>query len=164
MNSAALAGCRWHEPGGLAAARTIADFLGSIGIRIEVGPIDGATFLPGMAIASGCLQVDPAIEAWPGDLLHEAGHIAVAEPAARAALTQPSPDGGEEMAAIAWSVAAAQACAVRLDVLFHAEGYKGDAEWLHAEFAAGQPFGVPLLVWYGLTSAADYPQMARWLR
>ena len=116
------------------------------------------------AIASGCLQVDPAIEAWPGDLLHEAGHIAVAEPAARAALTQPSPDGGEEMAAIAWSVAAAQACAVRLDVLFHAEGYKGDAEWLHAEFAAGQPFGVPLLVWYGLTSAADYPQMARWLR
>jgi hypothetical protein len=159
-----VARCQWHEPGGLDAAETIATFLASIGIRVEIGPIEEATFLPGLRIDHGTIRVDPAVQAWPGDLLHEAGHVAVTEPERRPVLDQPSADGGEEMAAIAWSVAAARACGIGLDVLFHAQGYKGDALWLHAEFSKGNPFGVPLLAWYGLTSEAGFPTMNRWLR
>ena len=49
------------------------------------------------------------------------------EPDCRAALSEVGSDGGEEMAVIAWSVAGARACGISLDVLFHADGYKGDA-------------------------------------
>lgn len=124
----------------------------------------GPSFVPGLAIAHGVLQIDPVGEAHPGDLLHEAGHIAVAEPERRAALSEVGSDAGEEMAAIAWSVAAARACRVSLDVLFHPAGYKGGAAELAADWEEGQPFGVPLLAWYGMTSAGTFPAMSRWLR
>jgi hypothetical protein len=159
-----LAECRWNEPGGTVAAQTIACFLETIGIAVQVGAVDGTTFLSGLAIRQGAIWVDPAAAAWPGDLLHEAGHIAVTQPERRAALGQPEADGGEEMAAIAWSVAAAQVCGVRLEVLFHPAGYKGGSDNLIADWEAGQPFGVPLLTWYGMTSAETYPAMTRWLR
>ena len=159
-----LVACRWHEPGGLAAAETIAAFLEGAGIHLKVEPLTGPSFVPGLAIENGTIQIDPGGAAHPGDLLHEAGHIAVAEPARRALLSEVGVDGGEEMAAIAWSVAAARACGVELAVLFHPEGYKGESEWLRGLFEQGQPFGVPLLAWYGLTSAQDYPSMTRWLR
>lgn len=159
-----VAECRWHEPGGADAAQTIAAFLESIGIGLQVGAVEASAFLPGLAIEQGTIRIDPAMQVWPGDLLHEAGHIAVTEPEKRASLDQPGADAGEEMAAIAWSVAAARACGVGLDVLFHLEGYKGDAAWLAAEFAKGNPFGVPLLGWYGLTNEAQFPAMSRWLR
>lgn len=161
---AELEGCLWREPGGLDAARTIQGFLAGIGIEMSVEAGLGPTFLPGIDIRGGSLLVDPEVAAWPGDLLHEAGHIAVTEGALRAELRQPSADGGEEMAAIAWSVAAAKTCGIGLEVLFHDEGYKGDPLWLRGEFESGKPFGVPLLAWYGLTSQAEYPAMYRWLR
>ncbi|MFM5895367.1 MAG: hypothetical protein ACKOQM_13165 [Novosphingobium sp.] len=159
-----LSRCSWHEPGGLAAAQTIVSFLDQIGLTVTVGADLGETFLPGLAIRSGAIVIDPAARVWPGDLLHEAGHVAVTEAPARAELDQPPADGGTEMAAIAWSVAAALACGVGLDVLFHQEGYKGDATWLRGQFAVGKPFGVPLLAWYGLTSEVEFPEMQRWLR
>ncbi len=156
--------CSWHEPGGQPAAQAIVAFLDQIGLTVGIGANLGETFLSGLAIRGGEIAIDPAVRVWPGDLLHEAGHIAVTEAAARAELDQPPADGGTEMAAIAWSVAAAHACGVGLDVLFHQEGYKGDAAWLRGAFEAGKPFGVPLLTWYGLTSDAEFPAMRRWLR
>lgn len=159
-----LDSCRWHEPGGLAAAETIAAFLDSAGIPLRLEPLTGPSFVPGLAIEAGAIQIDPEGEAFPGDLLHEAGHIAVTEPGRRAALSDVGSDASEEMAAIAWSVAAARACGVRLDVLFHADGYKGGAHNLAADWEAGQPFGVPLLAWYGMTCAEAFPAMSRWLR
>ena len=159
-----LAACNWHEPGGLAAAEAIAAFLVSVGMMVRVEPLTGPSFVAGLAIERGTIQIEPGGTAHPGDLLHEAGHIAVAEPSRRADLSEVGSDPGEEMAAIAWSVAAAQACGIGLDILFHPAGYNGEFDWLRGVFEQGQPFGVPLLAWYGLTSADDYPAMARWLR
>lgn len=156
-----MAQCRWREPGGPAAAETIAAFLDSIGISLTVATIEKPTFLPGLAILGGAIRVDPAVQSWPGVLLHEAGHIAVTKPECRATLDQPDPDGGEEMAAIACSVAAACACAIPLEVLFHSDACKGGAANLVADWEAGQPFGVPLLAWYGMTSAEAFPTMTR---
>ena len=162
--AAAVAACHWHEPGGPDAAQAICAFLAGIGIVVEIASPDTHRFVPGMTIVAGRIVVDPAGGGHPGDLLHEAGHIAVAEPELRATMSAVGTDAGEEMAAIAWSVAAARACGVPLTVLFHPEGYKGDAASLIENFEAGRTFGVPLLAWYGLTTESDFPAMKRWLR
>jgi hypothetical protein len=162
--------CSWHEPGGVDAASVICAFLEQIGIGVEIAPIKAETFVPGLAVVSGTIRIDPGTAAYPGDLLHEAGHIAVADPERRAAMSDVGPDPGEEMAAIAWSVAAAHACNIPLPVLFHPTGYKGDSESLIENFSEGRTFGVPLLAWWGMTKERGeegdmvFPVMKRWLR
>jgi hypothetical protein len=172
LSQAAVDCCRWLEPGGLAAARVIAAFLEGIGIEFEQGPTD-ASVLPGMTVADGRVRVDPSVPAYPGDLLHEAGHLAVCDPVLRASIKKIDDDPAEEMAAIAWSVAAARACGLGLEVLFHDGGYKGGAQSLRTAFAEGPGLGVPMLAWYGMTAephrAAErgmqpFPAMVRWLR
>lgn len=168
------AATQWREPGGSGAAAAILAFFESVGIPVAYGAIAGSTLLPGMALAAGALQIDPAVAACPGDLLHEAGHYAVMTPEARAAQAAVTDDPGEEMAAIAWSVAAAKACGVALNVLFHDDGYKGGPTAMREAFAADKaPLGVPLLAWYGMTAEPHrtaevgipaFPAMQRWLR
>jgi hypothetical protein len=125
-----------------------------------------------MTIVGGVLVYDPECDFASGDLLHEAGHIAVASPEQR--LIDPfESNGGDEMAAIAWSWAAAQHIGVAPDVLFHANGYKGDGAWLIETFSDGHFIGLPLLQLYGMTiepkhakpgGAKAYPHMLRWVR
>lgn len=162
--AAALDACHWREPGGAAAARVICSFLAGIGVELEVGPFDGPDLLPGLAVRRGSIRIDPSAEVFPGDLLHEAGHIAVTAPELRATLDQVGDDPGEEMAAIAWSVAAARACGVPLEVLFHPEGYKGGSAAMLAAFADNRGPGIPMLGWYGLGEIGAFPAMTRWLR
>ncbi len=159
-----IADCPWLEPGGTAAATAICGFLEQAGIPLRIGPTPEATFLPGLALEAGTLVIDPQVASYPGDVLHEAGHLAVATAERRAAMGEVGAHGGDEMATIAWSVAAARASGVPLDVLFHPAGYKGEAEGLAASWETGQPFGVPLLVWYGMTETERFPAMTRWLR
>jgi len=125
--------------------------------------IDGVTALPGITVQRGTLIVDPSKLKHPGDLLHEAGHLALLSGEERAETSGDlGDDGGNEMAAIAWSYAASVQLALDPAVVFHPDGYRGDAASLIENFGAGRTFGVPLLEWYGLTSG--YPTMTRWLR
>ncbi len=147
-------------------------FLAEIGIPVREGSLPDQTFVPGIFIERGALVIDRAKLAYPGDLLHEAGHIAVVPPAERAGLNDNLTTGpGEEMAAIAWSYAAALHIGIDPAVVFHPHGYKGGSQSLLDNFAAGHYLGVPLLQWYGLTrerddgsAAAVYPKMDGWLR
>lgn len=146
---------------------TILAFLESVGIPVEITDLPSPTTLPGMDVVRGRLLVDPERLGWPGDLLHDAGHIAVSDPATRATAETASADPGEEMAAIAWSYAAA--CALGLDPLlvFHEAGYHGGGAYLAENFAEGRPVGVPLLQWFGMTRERGddaFPTMLRWVR
>jgi hypothetical protein len=150
----------------------IADFLVGIGIPVRHCVLDGPSFLPGLTVSQGRLLVDPERLEWPSDLLHEAGHIAVTAPEDRPMLTVVSDDPGEEMAAIAWSYAAAVEIGLDARVLFH-DGYKGGGASLAENFTAGRNVGVPMLQWFGMTQdartagaegVAPYPHMQRWLR
>ncbi len=161
---AVIADCPWLEPGGAGAAAVIGTFLHNAGILLRIAPTNGKTFVPGLSLEDGTVVIDPAVASYPGDLLHEAGHLAVASPEQRSTLGEVGDNGGDEMAAIAWSVAAARACGLPLAVLFHEAGYKGAAAELVRDWEAGQPFGVPLLHWYGMSCAAEFPAMTRWLR
>ena len=143
----------------------IGDFLHNVGLPICSTPIDRPTFLPGITVRDGVLLVDESQLLYPGDLLHEAGHLAVLSPLERARATAPfDVEAGWEMAAIAWSFAALMHLEIDPAVVFHEGGYKGGSKALLENFAEKRYIGVPLLQWTGMTSEATFPAMLRCLR
>jgi len=150
----------------------LAGFVGSIGIEVRAASLDGSTFFPGVDIQYGAIVIDEERLKHPADILHEAGHIAVTDPAMRHEFRL-SPNGGEEMATLAWSYAAALHLGVPVDVLFHPEQHNGNSQMLIDNFTAGRYIGLPLLQWFGMTVeprfAAErglqpFPHMLRWVR
>jgi hypothetical protein len=141
-------------------------FLAERGIICRTETLAEPGFLPGLSIADGVLMIDPAQLQWPGDVLHEAAHIALAPPSRRAMLQgKLSISPAEEMAALAWSYAAAVAAEIDPLVIFHEGGYKNGGAELAELYASGLPPGgpgVPMLQWWGMTTA--FPQMKVWLR
>lgn len=108
---------------------------------------------------------DPERLTWPGDLLHESGHLAFTPAAARPAVSADTPfDVGDDFAAIAWSYAALTHLRLEPAVVFHADGYRGWSEAYIENFGARRYVGVSLLVWADLTTEEAYPQMFKWLR
>lgn len=156
-----------------ATAVLILDWLGEIGLSVRLAELGADTFLPGVTLEPGGLIVDGERLLYPGDLLHEAGHLATMLPAQRAATgSNAGSDMGDEMAAQCWSYAAAVHLGLAPEVVFHSSGYKGSAEKLIEVYRDGKA-GVPLLQWMGLTldgkraaeeAVPGYPHMMRWLR
>jgi hypothetical protein len=144
----------------------IVAFLREIGIEVvfEEG-VEG--FLPGLRVDRGRLLVDERRLEWPGDLLHEAGHLALV-PAARRPQTTGEvevpgvPMAQVEPAAMLWSYAAALHVGVDPAIVFHEGGYRGRAPGLLRTYGFGVYPGLPVLVRLGLASD-DYPRMRRWL-
>lgn len=163
-------GCAVKDP---LTARIVA-FLEGIGLPVRLDEVAEASFLPGVSIQAGVLLIEEARLLYPGDLLHEAGHLAVLPPALRVQVDgDVGNNGGLEMAAIAWSYAAALHLGIDPSVIFHAAGYQGSAQSLIENFTAGRYVGVPVLEWAGLTATKrraealgvqPYPFMMKWLR
>lgn len=155
---------------------TIMDFLVGIGILTRYGDVPMDAFLPGVQVDKGELVVDPERLLWPGDLLHEAGHIAVTPAPHRIAMNDALDSAeaaahGGEVAAIAWSWAALVHLGLPADLLFHEGGYRGRAAGLRLSFEMGVYPGAFALAEAGMTRAGDpaaagppYPHMQRWLR
>jgi hypothetical protein len=153
---------------------TITDFIKNIGIAVHFEPIHQTTFLPGILIRNGELVIDNQKLLYPGDILHEAGHLAVMPPRIRQAMSDdlnfdPIHEGGE-LAAMAWSYAASVHLHLDASVVFHDEGYKGGGAHLAQSYINGDGIGVPLLVWQQMTLSKDstvdglrYPEMKSWL-
>ena len=113
------------------------------------------TFLPGIATRD---DVDRLT--YPGDVLHEAGHLAVLEPAARRRFGSEGGDAGLDMQrveqrAIAWSYAAAEHLGLDPGLVFHDGGYRGHAEGLRRTFALGVCPGASTLEEVGLTMTVE---------
>ncbi|SDE08758.1 hypothetical protein [Kordiimonas lacus] len=152
----------------------ITAFLNGIGIPVREGTLPDDTFLPGIRLEHGGLVYDPARMTYPGDLLHEAGHIAVMKPSQRqTCFADAGPEMGEEIAAQAWSYAAAIACGIEPEVVFHDHGYKGGGTHAASLYREGHWPGVPLLAWMGLTGMPEvegpmahpkFPEMKAWMR
>ena len=150
----------------------LATFVRSIGIEVQACPIDWKTQFPGLDITAGAVLVDERQLIHPGNILHEAGHIAVHDPAHRKQ-TKFSPLRGEELSALAWSYAAVVHLGLTVELVFYPGSYHGWHTSLIENFAAGRYLGVPLLQRYGMVVEAHhaaehdvepYPHMLRWLR
>ncbi|RYU76103.1 hypothetical protein EWM57_19080 [Hymenobacter persicinus] len=160
-------------PAALATPAALTDYLlhfvREIGIPVREEPIPSPSFLPGLLIDAGQLVVDRDQLLYPGDILHEAGHIAVTTAAERhlvgGNVTEHNPEKeGEEMAVHVWCYAACVHLGLPAAVVFHPDGYKGASDWFIDTFGQGQYVGLPLLVWMGLTTNDTYPRMTGWLR
>ncbi|WP_151088587.1 hypothetical protein [Hymenobacter baengnokdamensis] len=144
-------------------------FLAAIGLPVREAPLEKPGFLPGLLIEKGELWLDRTRLLYPGDVLHEAGHLAVTRAAERpllqANVTENHPEkDGEELAVLLWTYAACLKLEIPPAVVFHPAGYKGQSEWLLQLFASGQYMGLPLLVWMEMTTTEGFPVMIRWLR
>ncbi len=155
----------------------VLDFLEEIGIPVLEKTLTD-TFLPGLALGPSCIYVDFEQLLYPGDLLHEAGHLAVTTPderklAGTEAQSTDWPSGGEEIGAILWSYAAAVHLNLPLDFVFHNNGYKNGSEMLISNFEQGNYIGLPFLEWAGLCLSVTraeqegekpFPFMLHWIR
>jgi hypothetical protein len=150
----------------------IIDFLRHIGLAVLERPVTESSILPGITVEHGAIAVDLGRLLYPGDLLHEAGHLAVMPASERMQMhNNVGDDGGMEMGAIAWSYAAALHLGIPPEVVFHQHGYRGAAKSLLENFESGRYLGVPILVWRGLAlapsadarGAPGYPAMKQWL-
>lgn len=153
-------------------------FLDEIRLPAGEGPVPEHAFLPGVRIARGTVVYDRSALRWPGDLLHEAGHIAVTPSRLRTALeggldAMPSVAHAGEAEATAWAFAAVVHLHLDPSVLFHEGGYGGHSSGLIAAFAHGVYPGAHGLAQAGMTAigeqaqragVAPYPRMLRWLR
>lgn len=150
----------------------ILNFFDEIGLPHQYTMLHGKTFLPGMKIDNGTLLIDPDKIEHPGDLLHEAGHIAVTPRGMRNGLVGDMKGaghkGGDEMAAIAWSWAALKHICLPPEVVFHREGYRGGSQCLIRAFTSGGGFGHPLLYAWSMCQQPEqpegFPKMIRWFR
>lgn len=156
----------------------IAKFLNEIGIEVLSAKLSGETFLPGISVKNGKLIVDEEKLLYPGDLLHEAGHIAVTPARFRdeindeISLPELHP-GVLETEAIMWSYAACVQLDLDPQIVFHPNGYLGNSEALLFNFTLGVFPGVNQLEDAGMTlsrkAAADsgtesFPKMVKWLK
>jgi antirestriction protein ArdC len=154
------------------------NFLENIGIAVHFKTIDYATFLPGISIECGEIIIDSEKLLYPGDILHEAGHIAVVPAVDRSNLDEHNIEKreqreAEEMMAIAWSYAVCVHLGIDATFVFHDEGYKNGGSHIAESFNQGHYFGVPMLQWIGMALERKneekphlpiYPKMIKWLR
>lgn len=153
-------------------------FLKEIGINVIEKNLDDTTFLPGLALGPNCLYIDYEKLKYPGDILHEAGHLAVTTPQERIQIgtekmAKDWPTQGEEIAAMLWSFAACNYLELPLDFVFHAGGYKDSSNWMIDNFNSGNYIGLPFLEWTQMALSTEkateqnkpaFPKMLKWMR
>ncbi|CAM1365257.1 conserved hypothetical protein [Tenacibaculum sediminilitoris] len=155
----------------------ITSFIEEIGINIIFQEIEETCFLPGLKLYKGAILVDKTKLQYPGDLLHEAGHIAITLPEHRhligtSRMPENWPSDGDEIATVIWSFAALSKLQLAPEVVFHENGYKNQSKWLIEQFENKNYIGLPLLEWMGLchqnnnkdSSHLAFPHMIKWLR
>lgn len=157
----------------------IVAFLRGLGFTVVYGEGAHGGFLPGVNIREGVLHVDPETLAGSGDVLHEAGHLAVIpqrfwprinsdiEVGVNAVIAEEvgpdSPTGRQlaqvisqgEFMAQAWSFAAAHAAGVSPDCIFFPGTYKmTDYDGVHPMLEwlrRGTHYGPQRLAEFGMT-------------
>lgn len=161
-----------------ATVQKITSFLKEIGINTIEKELPNDTFLPGLALSNEGILIDFNKLLYPGDILHEAGHIAVTTSEDRKKIGTDEmpkdwPTQGDEIGTMLWSFAAAHYLEIPLTVVFHSNGYKGSSDWLIDSYKENNFIGLPFLEWCGLTfsnekareqNAKAFPHMVKWLR
>lgn len=157
--------------------KSVIFFLKKIGITVIEKELE-ETFLPGLDLGPDCIYIDYTKLLYPGDILHEAGHLAVTTSEERklvgtTEISKDWPTQGDEIAAILWSYAALHHLQLPLEFVFHPDGYKNASGWFISNFTKGNYMGLPLLEWMGLCLGNEkaekeqklpFPVMQKWIR
>lgn len=167
---------RSHE---MALFEKCVDFLNNVvGIETSFRKIGNESFLPGLLINKGTIIIDIDALKHPGDILHEAGHVAIVPALERLNLSEKDiikrkNREGEEIMAIAWSYAACMHLSIDPFFVFHEEGYRGGRDFITDSCRDKNYIGLAMLENIGMTVNAKkakrsnkpaYPHMIKWLR
>jgi len=144
-------------------------FLRKIGIPVKEKVLLETTFLPGLKIENSTLFVDREKLKYKGDIIHEAGHIALEKPAVRKKINGNISDTidtseGTEIAIHLWSFLVCKELDIPLDIVFHSDGYKNASDWIISNFENQIYVGRPLLAWMGIVSYEDPIKVIKWVR
>jgi hypothetical protein len=152
-------------------------FVESIGIAVVEKELPETTFLPGITLGPNTIFIDYSKLKYPGDILHEAGHLAVTAPEDRLLIGSDNmraswPEMGDEITATLWSYAALTHLGFAPEFVFHKEGYRGGSQWFIDNFTKGKYMGLPLLQWFKMAHSDDdvlngkpaFPVMQNWMR
>jgi hypothetical protein len=134
----------------------------AIGIDVRRAALADQTFLPALDIQYGAIAVDEQRLVHPGDALHEAGHIALGDPASRSAPTR-APTEGEAIARLACSYTELRHLDLDPDIVIHPDDRKGGSQSQIDNFTSDHYLGVPLLDYFRMAAALGvdlYPQLA----
>jgi hypothetical protein len=154
------------------------EFLNKIGIETTFRKIANKSFLPGLLINKGMIIIDKDKLKHPGDILHEAGHIAVVPGIDRSSLSERNITNRknretEEIMAIAWSYAVCIHLFIDPFFVFHEQGYRGGRDYITDSCRLKNYIGLSMLEKIGLTvneknakrlNVPSYPYMIQWLR
>lgn len=153
----------------------LVNFLQEIGLTVNFATEEEPGFLPGIHIKNGGLSIDPNQVLYPGDILHEAGHLATLPYPIRCELDGKLPDTdmhrGAELMTLAWSYAAALHLKIPANIVFHEHGYKGGSQNLIDNFKQDRVIGLPMLQYYGMSydeqnakrlGVKPFPHMVSW--
>lgn len=173
--------------------RKIASFLEGLGFSLTEKPVPSG-FLPGIRVRGMTMQFDRTRMLSAGDMLHEAGHIAIIPAMFRPKVSDDidaslgvlaqeyidkaplqRADGTEdpvvrgllqcgETEAQAWSFAAATAIGIPPNVVFHGRAYEGHSREIIAMLSVGAFLGINGLVAGGMVKPRQFPRMNRWLQ
>ncbi len=150
-----------------------------VGLSVGEDSLPDNTFLPGVEIRGVKIVLDRPKLKNCGDLLHEAGHLALLPEAVRArhraiGSSIPAELMDEiELGALAWSYAAVVHLGLPPELVFHADGYHGRSEGLLLGFSLGLFPGLMQLEVTGLAAGEKravelavppFPAMLRWVR
>jgi hypothetical protein len=141
-------------------------FLNDIGIAIFEKELDETTFLPVLCLGPNCIFVDFEKLLYPGDILHEAGHLAVTKASERElvgtdALPKDWPTQRDEIGAILWSYAVICHLELPIEFVFYPNGYKNNSDWFISNFSNRNHIGLPFLEWAGLTLSENRATLER---
>jgi hypothetical protein len=152
-------------------------FINNVGIQTIFRSLGPENFLPGFLIEDGIIIIDKDTLQHPGDILHEAGHIAVVRSADRPRLTEKAiikrrDREAEEVMAIAWSYAACIHLEIDPAFVFHKDGYRGGSSDIMDSCSKNEYMGMFMLQSLGMAAggkqqaagANSYPHMIKWLR
>lgn len=147
----------------------IKSFLNEIGIPFIETKFEDDLFLPGLKIDKGTLFYDPEKLKYPGDILHEAGQIALMTSEEKETIVGDvkeyrTPGQDNEMGVMCWSYAALVHLNIPIEIVFHPDGYNGYSEMLIMEYTNKQYRGLPLLVWMEFCDYETFPNMKKWVR
>ena len=149
--------------------KKIEGFLKELGIDIVEKELDDSCILPGLSLYKNSILIDKNRLKYVGDILHEAGHIAVTPEENRMLIGTEEMDtnwpyDGDEMIAILWSYAAARHLDISPEVIFHKDGYKNESKEIMNRFENGNYVGLPLFEWMGFCDEGEFPKIKRWMR
>lgn len=153
------------------------NFIVSVGIEVRKTKLPEGLPIPGIGVENGVLLVDEGNLLYPGDLLYQAGRIAILlenERSLYMGKDDPNKDkeATEGMVAMCWAWAALTHLQLSPEVVFHNNGYKGQSLQIIHGYQSGAYMGLPMLQLYDMAydpqqanikGLNPFPYMYKWI-